>query len=287
MVDLGETGKKLVRRDAAPVQAGFGIRSALTTIVRNRRLVLELARREMTDLHAGQLGGFAWLVAHPLLLFCVYAFLFTVVFRVRIGEAGPSDYLVYLMSGLAPWLLTQDVMVRSAHVMLANATIVKKVMFPTEVLVAKMLTASLLVQGVLFAAAVVYTMYVRHGIPVSFALLPAIIGMHLALLLGIAFLFGAITPYFRDMPELLRVFVTINIYMMPVMYIPTWVPHRLRFLLSLNPFSHVIWCYQDVLYFNRVQHPISWVVCAVFALVSLMAGCATFSRLRHHMASVL
>jgi lipopolysaccharide transport system permease protein len=107
------------------------------------------------------------------------------------------------------------------------------------------------------------------------------------LLLGLAFLLGAITPYFRDMPELLRVFVTINVYLMPVMYIPDWVPTQLRFVLSINPFSHLIWCYQDVLYFNRIAHPVSWLICAAFASGALAVGCAAFSRLRHHMASVL
>src|SRR5262249_49400540 len=150
----------LIRRNVVPARIGLGIRPALATIVRNRYLILELARREITDIHAGQLGGFLWLVAHPLLLFCVYAFLFTFVLRVRIGEASSNDYLVYLMSGLAPWLLTQDVMVRSTQVMLANATIVKKVLFPTEVLVAKAAVASFFIQTVLLVAALVYAIFV-------------------------------------------------------------------------------------------------------------------------------
>lgn len=178
-------------------------------------------------------------------------------------------------------------MIKSAGVMLANISIVKKVMFPLDVLVAKTACASILGQLVLLAAVCLTAIYVRGTIPWTFALLPLLMAAHLSLLVGLAFLLGSITPYFRDTPELLRIFTTINVFLIPAMYLPQWVPEALRFIVYVNPFSHLVWCYQDAIYFNTIEHPWSWVIMAVFSGLTLAAGSAVFIRLRHHMASVL
>jgi lipopolysaccharide transport system permease protein len=286
MVDL-VPNENALRREAAQRGAGFGAWRLFRSVVRHRRLVLELARREMTDLHAGQVAGVIWLAVHPLLMFAVYAFLFTIVFKMRIGEQGPKDYLIYLFSGLAPWLMTQDVMGRASGVMIANLSIVKKVMFPPEVLVTKTLLSCVAVQFILLSSVVIYTVVARSQIPGSFLLLPPLFGLHLALLWGLSLLLAATTPFFRDVPELVRVFVTLNVYLMPVVYLPDMVPSSLRFLLVCNPFSYLIWCYQDVLYFDAINHPVAWVVLPIFSVGSLLGGSYVFVRLQHYFANVL
>ena len=276
-----------VHRTEPVTERGAGVVRIVRSLVRHRRLILEMARRELSDQHAGQLVGGIWLFVHPLTLFCVYGFLFTIVFKVRIGDAGPSDYLIYLFSGLAPWLLTQDALVRTAAVMAANASIVKKVMFPMEVLIAKTLIASASVQALLMLATIAYSIFERGGTAPVIMLLPALIGLHFLLLLGLGLFLGIATPYFRDLPEIVRIFVLINIYLIPVMYAPEMVPEMLRFILFINPFSHLIWCYQDILYFNVIAHPLSWVILACLAAAAMTVGCYVFVRLRHHVASVM
>jgi lipopolysaccharide transport system permease protein len=246
-----------------------------------------LTRRELSDLHVGQAAGQIWFIVHPILILVVYAVLFTMVFKVRIGGNGPTDYVVYLLSGLAPWLLTQDSLVRATGSIIASSPIVKKVMFPPEVIVAKTLMSSFVTQGLLFGFAVVFILFAHSGISASWLLLPVLGLVHVVLIWGLALLLSAITPYFRDITEFVRVFVTINIYLMPVTYAPSMVPESLRVLLVANPFSHLIWCYQDVLYFGYVAHPWSWVVLPCLAALGLMIGSSLFSRLRHHFTSVL
>jgi lipopolysaccharide transport system permease protein len=276
-----------IRRGVPRPVRGFGIPRLFRSVIQHRSLVLEMARREMTDMHVGQVAGIVWLVVHPLLLFAVYAFLFTLVFKVRIDGRGPSDYLIYLFSGLVPWLLTQDVLSRSANVLVANASIVKSVMFPIEVLVAKTVVSSVTVQLVLFAATVIYIAVARETIPATFLLLPVLFALHLMLLWGLALLLAAVTPYFRDVPEIVRVFLTVNIYLVPIMYLPDMAPAPLRFILIVNPFSSLIWCYQDVLYYGSIVHPTAWAVLAAVSVSSLAVGSYVFVRLRHYLANVL
>jgi lipopolysaccharide transport system permease protein len=275
------------RRNLDGTESFFGIWSLLKSVRQHARLVIELARRDLSDLHAGQAAGQLWLFAHPALILIVYAVLFTSVFRVRIGANGPTDYIVYLLAGLAPWLMTQDAVIRSTTAIVANAGIVKKVMFPPEVIVAKTVLASCFAQGILLALAFAFIVFERRGISVSYLLLPALGLLHVMLIWGLALAVAALTPFIRDITEVARAFVTVNIYLMPVTYAPSMVPEALRAALYLNPFSHLVWCYQDVLYFGAIEHPWSWLALLVLSVTCMLAGSAIFSKLRHHFTSVL
>ncbi len=272
---------------AAVHRRGTGIFALLRSVLTHRNLVRELARREITDVHAGQAGGAIWVVVHPIVMFAVYGFLFTTVFKIRIGDSGPSGYLIYLFAGLAPWLMTQDVLSRATGIMFANSTIVKKVMFPVEALVAKSLLASFKVQSILLLIVLIYVMAARDGVPWTLGLLPILYAMHVVLLWGLALFLSSMSPYFRDLSEFVRVFLTVSIYLIPVMYVPEMVPEGLRSALPFNPFSHLIWCYQDVFYFGGIDHPASWVIMAAMSGGALLVGSYVFVRLRSHLASVV
>src|SRR5262245_46960482 len=88
------------------------IGEAATLLYRQRSLIVEMAKREITDRYLGQVFGAFWAIAHPLLLMLVYVFVFAFVFRVRIGGTRnlPLDYTAYLLSGLIPWISFQDSM---------------------------------------------------------------------------------------------------------------------------------------------------------------------------------
>ena len=183
--------------------------------------------------------------------------------------------------------MTQDVLSRATGIMFANSTIVKKVMFPTEALVAKTLLASFKVQSILLLIVLVYVIAARDQVPWTLALLPILYAMHIVLLWGLALFLSSMAPIFRDLSEFIRVFLTVSIYLIPVMYVPEMVPEGLRFTLPLNPFSHLIWCYQDVFYFGGIDHPVSWAIVAAMSGGALLVGSYVFVRLRSHLASVV
>lgn len=274
-------------RDRALHERGVGALTLLRSVWTHRKLAVEMTRRELTDMHAGQAAGAVWLIVHPITLFVVYAVLFTIVFKVRISSGGPADYLVYLFSGLGPWLFTQDVLSRSTHVMTSNVTIVKKVMFPTEILVAKTLLSSIVIQSVLMLLVVGYIVISRGSLSWTFILLPGLMLVHIAFLWGVSLFLSSLAPYFRDISELVRVMLTVNVYLIPVIYIPNMVPEQLRFILAINPFSYLVWCYQDVLYYGYIAHPYAWLIFGGMAAFSVALGSYTFSRLRHHFSSIL
>jgi lipopolysaccharide transport system permease protein len=261
----------------------------LLRVVRaNRDLISELVRRDLKDRFAGQMLGTLWAIGHPLLLMLLYVAVFTFVFPARgLGIDGkPQDLSVYILAGLIPWLCFQEVLVRSAGVITGNASLVKQIVFPIEVLPVKIVLAATPAQLVASGFLVVFAA-VTGSLKASVLLFPLAFAAQLACMVGVAFLLASLGAYVRDVREILTVFCAANLFLQPILYAPEQLPPALANLLWLNPFSHVIWVYQDVFFFGGFTHPWSWVVLGVGAALSLLWGYRLFRRMKHGFGDVL
>ncbi|CAN1209709.1 Transport permease protein [Tumidithrix helvetica PCC 7403] len=254
-----------------------------------KTLTWEMAKREITDRYRGQFFGLFWAVMHPLVLIGVYIFVFVIVFKVKIGGTRemPLDYTTYLLSGLIPWLAVQESMSKASTVITSNASLVKQVVFPIEILPIKSVLASLITQGIFFAILIVYVLVTHFALPVTYALLPLLVFVQMIGMAGVSYILAAIGAYFRDMKDIVQVFTVIGIYVLPIFYLPEQVPELFRPILYFNPFSYMIWCYQDALYFGRFAHPWAWVVYILLSHLIFALGYGLFERLKVMFGDVL
>ncbi len=264
-------------------------REVFGLLTRHRQLTWEMTRREIADRYAGQVLGTVWAVAHPLVLMAVYVFVFAWVFRVKIGETAdmPLDYATYILSGLIPWMAFQESMNKGTPVILGNANLVKQVVFPIEVLPVKTVIASFSTQIVATAFLAAYVLSRQGSLPWTYALLPALFVFQALAMVGVAYIFSAVSVYFRDLKDVVQVFCVVGMYVMPIFYLPDMVPPIFRPVLYLNPFSYLAWCYQDACYFGRAQHPWAWPVFLAGSLATFGLGYRVFRRLKISFGSVL
>jgi len=261
----------------------------LRHLYRHRELSWELTRREVLDRYAGHLLGVIWAVGHPLVLVMVYLVLFRFVFQVRLGSAGdlPLDYSVYLLAGFIPWLSCQEAMNKAAVAVSGSSNLVKQVIFPLEVLPVKAVLGSLFTQLVGSILLVLYVLISTGTMPPTYVLLPLLWVAQVLALVGLSFVLSSLGTYFPDVRDMVQVFCSIGVYLMPIVYLPAWVPGPLRPLLYLNPFSYLGWCYQDVCFFGRFEHPWAWPVFFGGAACAFYFGYYLFQKLKVHFASVL
>ena len=285
-------------------------------IYRYRELLSEMVHRDLSASHARHGFGGIWVYLHPLVIVGTYLLVFGFVLGSKIAVTGefPGDYPGYVLAGLVPWLMMQAAIVRGPGALISSANLVKQVVFPIEVLpVASVIAATiphlpslglvmvykLFVGGLGWIVILLPAVFVIHfvlAIGLSFALaavtpffrdLPAVFVMHFILAIGLSFALAAITPFFRDLRELVVVFTSVVMYLMPTVYLPDWMPRILRPIIYLNPFSYVVWVYQDVLFFGTFRHPYAWLVMLVFALLALGLGYRTFEKLKPYYGNVL
>lgn len=273
-----------------PGRMAGAIIESLNIIWKRRLLIIELARRELKEQYIGQVLGIFWSVLHPIFLMALFVFLFGYVFGVRLGDAGaraPADYAVYILSGLVPWLGCQQIMTRSCGVMRGHANMVKQVVFPIEVLPIKTVLVGMFTQMVsLFALFAYY--FIAHGLPpASFLMLPFLLFFQVLAMFGIAFAFAAVAVFLRDLKDVVQVFSTWGMYLAPIVYLVEWLPETVRPVVYLNPFSYMVWAYQDVIYHGEVMSIPIWAVFCCGSMFVFVAGYRVFRRLKPFMGDRL
>src|SRR5918992_932630 len=85
----------------------------LRNLFRYRGLVQTLVARDLKARYRGSVLGFFWSFFNPLLLLLVYSFVF---------------------SGILPWTWFSSSILESANVLISGGNLIKKVLFPAEVL---------------------------------------------------------------------------------------------------------------------------------------------------------
>lgn len=261
---------------------------AIFLIVRNRVLIIEMARRELLERYAGQALGVFWTIAHPLFMMGLYVFIFAVVFKTKIGGAAmPLDYATYILSGLIPWLGVQEALSKSSIVVTSNANLVKQVIFPVEVLPIKTALGTGFTQVISTFLLLLYVVIYQKAAWGTFILIPVLIFLQMMMLIGFSFLLASTGVFFRDLKDFVQLFCVAGAYLVPVVYLPEWVPDLFKPVIYLNPFSYMVWCYQDAIYYGRFAHPLAWVVFPISSVLVFLLGYRVMRRLKPMLGNVL
>ena len=261
--------------------------SNLRRLLGYRALIQSLVARELKARYRGSVLGFLWSFVNPLLLLSIYSFVFTQLLETRVETNGP--YALFLFCGLLPWTWFSSSLLESSNVLISGGNLIRKVLFPAEVLPIVTVLAALVHFGlglVIVLAAISY-----FAVPVTLTdllWLPVVIAVQLVLTLGLALLISALTVHFRDLRDLLANLLTLWFFATPVLYPMSSVPPRWQPLLALNPFAHLAMAYQEVLF---VPGPFAgWprlLVLGAGALLVLAIGYSVFDRLRDTLAEAV
>src|SRR5215208_3016284 len=107
--------------------------SNLAKLFRYRGLIQTLVVRDLKARYRGSVLGFFWSFFNPLLLLLIYSFVFT---QVLVGAHDPSmePYALFMFCGILPWTWFSSSILESSNVLIAGGNLIKKVLFPAEVL---------------------------------------------------------------------------------------------------------------------------------------------------------
>src|SRR3954462_8768849 len=112
----------------------------LARVLRYRGLIQSLVARELKARYRGSVLGFFWSFINPLLLLLIYTYVFAYVMpRFAPGQepkpfADAYPYTPFLFCGLLPWTWFASSLNESAGVLISGGNLIKKVLFPAEVL---------------------------------------------------------------------------------------------------------------------------------------------------------
>jgi ABC-type polysaccharide/polyol phosphate export permease len=254
----------------------------LRTLLRYWPLIQSLVGRELKARYRGSVLGFVWSFVNPLLLLLTYGLVFTVMLPVQ-RSATLEPYFLFLFCGILPWTWFQSSVSEAAGVLIAGGNLIKKVLFPAEVLPVVVVLTNL--AHFLLGLPILLVFLALCGrLSPSLLLFPLPLLVQLVFTLGLALLVSALTVHFRDIQNILNHLLHLWFFASPVLYFYGDVSGALRQVLRLNPMAHVLVAYQEMFFVGRFSHGFGLGLAGLAALASFALGAFLFERLRDTLA---
>ena len=246
-------------------------------------MIFSLVRKDLRGRYKGSALGFLWTFINPLLQLVVYTVVFSFILKTNIER-----YYLYLFVALIPWIFFSSSITVGAASVVAQKDLIKKIYFPRMVIPISYVTSCFV--NMLLCFIVIFAVILVSGAGFNFAALltlPVIMAVEYILALGMALLTSAVTVYFRDLEHILGIVSMVWMYMTPIMYDRSIVPERLLPIFNLNPMTHIISCYRDVLYRKEMPDLLSLISAAALGVFFLILGGIVFNRLQRRFAEEL
>lgn len=258
----------------------------LRKTVRQRHLIWNFVVRDLKSRYVGSFMGFFWSVVHPLVLLVSYTFVFSVIFKIKPHLEQIDNFPVFLFSGILPWLYFQDTVVRSCNSVVDHGNLIRKTVFPSEILPLSLVLSNLLTHlvglGILFLV-----LFYINALGWAALFLPIYIFLLMLLALGLGWLAAAVQVFLRDTSQVLSVTMVFWFWFTPIFYGVERVPEVFRPWIRLNPISHAVEGYRALLLTNEFPHLASLGWLAAAAVAAAMVGGVVFRNTKREFVDVL
>jgi ABC-type polysaccharide/polyol phosphate export permease len=194
-----------------------------------------------------------------------------------------EPYFLFLFCGILPWTWFSASLVEASGILIAGGNLLKKVLFPAEVLPVVTVLANL-VHFLLGLPVLLGFLAVKGHLAASALLLPLPLVVQLVFTLGLALCVSALTVHFRDIQNILSHVLHLWFFATPILYFYGDIQGGLRTVLRSNPMTHVLVSYQEMLFHGRFEHVRGLAVAAAVAAATFAVGAFLFDRLRDTLA---
>ena len=249
----------------------------LSTYIANfkkfRPLLKELVARDIKIKYRRSVLGVLWTLLNPLLMMAVLALVFSNLFKFDI-----ENYPVYILSGQVIYNFFSESTTSAMSAIIENASLLKKVYIPKYMFVFSRVLSSII--NVLASHCALLIVMLVTGIEIHWTMVLFFIPMLLLAVfcLGVGLILAAASVKFRDIMHLYGVFTTAFMYLTPVIYALSLLPHWLYIIVRINPITNYLMMYRDLMINGVMMNPVHLVTGIAEAFIVLVIGLAFFAK---------
>jgi lipopolysaccharide transport system permease protein len=233
-------GIKMISPRGERVRVFFNPVRIVAHLWKYRDLIRQLTWREVVGRYKGSFIGLGWSFIQPLMMLCVYTFVFSVIFKAKWGldsGEGKAAFALALFMGLITFSVFSEVVNSAPSLVLGNANYVKKVVFPLEILPLVRLFSALINAvfslGVLFAGILI----INHFIHWTALMIPLVWLPMMMFTLGCGYFLASLGVFVRDIGTVIGVLTTMLFFLTPIFYPISAVPEPFRIFCRINPIA--------------------------------------------------
>jgi lipopolysaccharide transport system permease protein len=257
---------------------------------RNRNLWWQMTRRDVVGRYRGSIFGLSWSFLNPVIMLTIYTFVFSVVFKARwdidINDSKMS-FAIVLFIGLIVHGFFAECINRAPGLILSNVNLVKKAVFPIEILPFVAIASALFHMAVSTLILILAMLIFSSSLSWTIFFFPMVLVPFLIATAGFSLFLAATGVYVRDIVQITSVITSILLFLAPVFYPISALPKNYHILLHLNPLTFIIEEARKVVIWGRGPDFIGWLIYFTLSLAVLSFGFWWFQRARKGFADVI
>jgi lipopolysaccharide transport system permease protein len=251
-------------------------------------LTYNLWKMNLRDRYLGSYLGLAWAILQPILLLTLYTFVFGIVLKTQpVGIGSPIEYVIWLFSGLIPYLVFTEAISSSTNSLITNASLIKNIVFKSETvpIAAVFMAVVPLVVGLAF---IMILMAVDRQTPswLLLLLIPVLI-IQFIFLIGVGYLLSATAVFLRDIIQFIPTVTMALLFATPIFYAVGMMPPIIARVTFYNPLYQMVQPYRDIIVSHQMPDLFGLLYFGILSVILLVIGLLYFRKLKGFFEMVL
>ena len=262
-------------------------KSFILDIIKDRKMLWRLAKNDIRGRFASSFLGGAWGFIQPLVSLLVMWFVFQVGFKSAPVSGVP--FIVWLAPAQLVWSFFSDSLINGTNCLMEYSYLVKKVNFRVSLLPIIKIMSGMFVHA--FFILFIFFLLCVNNVALSVYNFQVIYYWFCTcfLLVGMCWLLSAISPFVKDVVNVVGVLTQIGFWITPIFWSPDNMTPFVQTILKINPMFYICRGYRDAF----IDHVWFWergwtgVYFWAIAIVLFIAGANLFHKLRPQFSDVL
>lgn len=219
--------------------------------------------------------GVFWSLLNPLVMMGVLTFIFTKIFPSR-----QPHFPVFVLCGIIPFNFFSIAWLSGTTAVMSNATLVKRVAMPREVLPISTVLSNVPHLAIQLALLIVMTVaYGFHPSTTWFWLIVVWL-LEIAFVCGLSLMFSAINVFVHDTRYFVESANTVLFWLVPIFYPFAVIPHRYAEIYQVNPVAAIVLAMRNILLENHAPSLQLLTKLALVSVITVVVGHLVFRRLQ-------
>ena len=266
----------------------FDLASMARNFYRHRELISIMTWRDFSARYRGSFGGLFWSLIQPLVMMVIYTVVFSLFLKIRFTtDASPFTFSVYLLCGLLPWNAFNEGLSLSKEVIRSNINLVKRVVFPLEILPLNAALTAVIHQCIGFLLLLPLTWFVTGNLYLTLFLVPLILLLQVLFAVGCNWMAASLAVYLPDIGQIISLLLGVWFFLTPVFYPEDVAPPQAHILFQINPMARLIKLYREAFMTGRLPGGEGLIVTIIICLATFLLGYFWFMHSKKGFADVL
>ena len=260
----------------------------IKAMLKNKKLIWQLGKNDFKNRFASTSLGSIWGFLQPFVFMVTYAIVFEYILKT--GSSGEYPYAVWFFPGMAIWQWINDMIISSSNSIRTYSYLVKKVVFPVDIIPTISIVASSFVGLFLVGIATIIAMIYGY-MPNIFILVYVIIAVY-AFTISFTRFTSAITTVVPDFANLLGILMQLFFWFTPVIWnLDMLAEHQtILKIMQCSPFTYLITAFRQVFINENIvfsENGIFTIIFWIITIVMFIWGNSVFKRTKKDFADVL